>query len=155
MLAKFFLSLFFSNFVLSFCPHTPLPPSLVEVLQSNPTGFQSQIPWGFPVPLPDLLAEETDVVQNLRNSGRTSLVLLFSSLWVVHPVGMGFDFIVVAPLLWSCGSFSFVFERGASFFGGFQHPPVNGYSTASCDFRALSGIECMFFYSTILKQSPL
>ena len=31
-------------------------------------------------------------VQNLHNSGRASLVLLFSSLWVTQPVGMGFDF---------------------------------------------------------------
>ena len=31
-------------------------------------------------------------IQNLHNSGRTSLVLLFSSLWVTHPAGMGFDF---------------------------------------------------------------
>ena len=28
-------------------------PSPVEVLQSNPTGLQSQIPWGFSIPLPD------------------------------------------------------------------------------------------------------
>ena len=34
--------------------------------------------------------------QDLPSSGRTSLVLLFSSLWVAHPVGMGFDFIVMA-----------------------------------------------------------
>ena len=28
---------------------------------------------------------------------KTSLVLLFSSLWVTHPVVMGFDFIMIAP----------------------------------------------------------
>ena len=32
-------------------------------------------------------------VQSLHNSARTSLLLLFSSLWVTHPAGMGFDFI--------------------------------------------------------------
>ena len=37
------------------------------------------------------------VVQNLHNTGRTSLVLLFSSLWVTHLAGMGFDFIVLHP----------------------------------------------------------
>ena len=37
--------------------------------------------------------------QNLHNSGRISLVLLFSSLWVTYSVGIGFDFIVLAPLL--------------------------------------------------------
>ena len=36
-------------------------------------------------------------VQNLRSGGRTSLVVLFSSLWVAHLAGMGFDFIVICP----------------------------------------------------------
>ena len=36
-------------------------------------------------------------VQDLHNSGRTSLVLLFSSRWVTHTVVMGFDFIMIAP----------------------------------------------------------
>ena len=34
-------------------------------------------------------------IQILSNSGRTSLVLLFSSLWLTHLVGMGFDFTVL------------------------------------------------------------
>ena len=38
-------------------------------------------------------------VENLHNSGRTSLVLLFSSLWIIHSVGVGFDFIMIAPFL--------------------------------------------------------
>ena len=40
----------------SWCTHILFVPSFprsVEVLQSNPTGLQSQIPWGFSVPLPD------------------------------------------------------------------------------------------------------
>ena len=44
-------------------------------------------------------------VQNLHNSARTSLVLLFSSLWVTHPAGMRFNFIVIASLLPTCCSF--------------------------------------------------
>ena len=56
------------------------------------------------------------VTQNLHNSGRTSLVLLFSSLWITHLVGMGFDFIMIVPLLQSRCSFFFVFGRGVSFF---------------------------------------
>ena len=47
-------------------------------------------------------------VQNVifNNSVRTSLVLLFSSLWVTYPAVMGFDFTVVTPLLPShCGFF--------------------------------------------------
>ena len=44
-------------------------------------------------------------VQNLHNSARTSLVLLFSSLWVTHLAGMRFNFIVIAFLLPTCYSF--------------------------------------------------
>ena len=56
-------------------------PSPVEVLQSNPVGLQSLLPWGFPVPLPEPRAGKPDVgAQNFHNSGRTSLVLSFSSL---------------------------------------------------------------------------
>ena len=55
-------------------------------------------------------------IQNLHNSGRTSLVLLFSSLWVTHPMVTGLDFIVIMPLLLSCFVFFFVFGCGVSFF---------------------------------------
>ena len=41
--------------------------------------------------------------------------IMFSSLWVTHPVVMGFDFIVIVPLLPSHCSFSFVFGWGVSF----------------------------------------
>ena len=74
-------------------------------------------------------------------------------LWVAHLMGIGFDFILVAPLLLP-PYFSFVLGCVVSFFGGFQHPPVNGCSTASCDCGAFAGEnECMSFYSTILNQS--
>ena len=40
---------------------------------------------------------------------------MFSSLWVTHLAGMGFDFIMIVPLLLShCGFF--VFGHGISFF---------------------------------------
>ena len=87
---------------------------------------------------------------NLHNSVRTSLILLFSSLWVTHPMGMGFDFIMIAPLLPSNCCFSLVLGCGLSFLGGRQHPPVNGCSTAGCDFGVLTGEdELMFFHFTI------
>ena len=38
-------------------------------------------------------------VQNLHNKGRTSLVLLFSSLWITHLAGIGFDLSWFVPLL--------------------------------------------------------
>ena len=86
--------------------------------------------------------------QNLHNSGRTSLVLLFSNLWVIYPVGVGLGFIMIAASPASL-------NMGVSFFlGGFQHPPVNGCSTASCNSGAFSrGDEHTFFCSTILNQS--
>ena len=80
------------------------------------------------------------------------MILLFSSLWASHLVGMGFDFIIIVPFLPSRCGFFFVFGHGVSFLGVFQHPPVNGCSTASCDFGALTGDECMPFYSAILNQ---
>ena len=42
-----------------------------------------------------------------------------------------------ASLLPSRCSF-FVFGHGVSYFDGSQYPPVDGYSTASCDFGALA-----------------
>ena len=53
--------------------------------------------------------------QDLHSRGWKSVVQLFSSLWVTHPVVMGFDFIVIVPLLPSHCGFSFVFGCGVSF----------------------------------------
>ena len=93
--------------------------------------------------------------QNHHNTWRTSLLLLFSSLWVTHLAGMGFDFIMIVPFLPSHYSFFFVFEHGVSSFGGSQRPPVDGWSRASCNFGALSvGEECTSFCSAILNQKP-
>ena len=43
------------------------------------------------------------------------MVLLFSSLWVTHPVGMRFGFITIVSLLLSHCSFFFVFGFVVSF----------------------------------------
>ena len=92
-------------------------------------------------------------VQNLHSSERTSMILLFSSLWVTHLAGMGFDFIVIVPLLPSHCTFFFVFGCGVSYFSRFQHPPVNGCSTASCNLGALTGgDEHTPFYCAVLNQ---
>ena len=70
--------------------------------------------------------------------------------------GMRFDFIVFAPVLPSCCSFFFDFGHGVSYFGGFQHLPVDGCSIVSWDFCGLiGGDECTSFYSTILNQKCL
>ena len=92
---------------------------------------------------------------------RTFLILLFSSLWVTHPMGIGFDFIMIVPLPPFLCSFFFVFGHGSCFsflfffffFGGFQNSPINGCSTASCNFVALTGgDEHTSFFSAILNQ---
>ena len=69
------------------------------------------------------------------------------------PASIGFDFIVIVALLpFHCG-FSFVLGCGVAFFGGFQCLPVDGCSTASCDFDALAGEDARTsFYSTIVNQ---
>ena len=57
----------------------------------------------------------------------------------------------IVPLLTSCYGFSFVLGCGVSFFVRFQHPPIDGCPTASCDFGILKGEgELMSFYSAIL-----
>ena len=91
-------------------------------------------------------------VQNLYNGGKISFVLLSFSLWVTHTVGMRFDFIKIMSLLQSCWSYFFVVGHGICLFDGFQHPPVNGCSTASCNLSALTGgDQHMSFYSAILN----
>ena len=73
-----------------------------------------------------------------------------------HPAVMGFDFIVIVPLLPSHCGFSFVFGCGVSFFGEFQCLPVDDCSAVSCDSGALTrGSGRMSFYSAILNQTPL
>ena len=83
---------------------------------------QGQIPWVFPVSVGSPGWEAWHGVQNLHNSARTSLVLSFSHLWVTHLAFLGFDIIVIAPLLPTHCSCLFVFRRGVSLFGGFPHP---------------------------------
>ena len=54
--------------------------------------------------------------QNFHSGGWTSVIWVFSSLWVTHLAVMGFDFIVFESLLqFHCG-LSFVFGCGVSFF---------------------------------------
>ena len=81
--------------------------------------------------------------------------IMFSSLWVTHLVGMGFDFIMTVSFLPSCCSF-FVFGHRVSFFVEVRHPPVDGCSTAICSFGVLEGgDEHTSFYPTILNQKPI
>ena len=130
------------------------PPVLWKSYNQIPLVFKAGFPGDFQSLF--LVCRLGSGVLNFHNSVRMSLVLLFSSLWVTHLAGMEFDFIMILPLLMSYCSFFFVFEHGVSFFGGFQHPPVNGSSRSGCNFGALTGgDEHMSFYSTFLTQKPL
>ena len=93
------------------------------------------------------------VVHGVTKS-RTRLSSCTTSLWVTNLAGMGFDFIVIVPLLPSHCRFFFVCGHGGSFFGRFQYPPVNGCSTAGCDFGALAGGDECMSYSAILNRKP-
>ena len=143
-----------------FCLYSPRleflsPPVLWEFCNQISLGFKvrfpgnsqslcqirrlQSLPWG------------SEPSEQWENFFRT----LLSSLWVTHLEGMGFDFIVIVPLLPSCWGFLFVFGRGVSFFGRFQHPPVYGCSIARNGFGALTGEnKHMSFCSAILNQKP-
>ena len=56
---------------------------------------------------------------------------------------------VILSLLPSFGGFSFALGNGVSFWGGIEHPPVNGFSAVSCNFAGLTGEdEHTSFYFT-------
>ena len=83
----------------------------------KPTGDQGQVPWEFPVPLSDPQAGKSDVGLRTFTTVRELLWYeLFSSWWITHSVGIGFDFIMIVPLLTFHCSFFFVFGCGISFF---------------------------------------
>ena len=66
----------------------------------GPAGLHSQIPWGLSVPLSDPQAGKPDMgLRTFTKVVKLLLVLLFSSLWVTHPVDRGFNFIIIESLL--------------------------------------------------------
>ena len=74
-----------------------IPPVLWIIIKSHWLSRSDSL--GIPSPFDGFLVWEAwSGVQNLHNSGKTSLVLLFSSLWVTHVVSMGFDFIMICTL---------------------------------------------------------
>ena len=69
--------------------------------------------------------------------------------------GYGIWFYHVHPFYCLTVASSLSLECRISFFGGFQCPPVDGISTASCNFGAFAGIdEHMSFYFAILNWKP-
>ena len=96
---------------------------------------------------PDPQAGEPDVELRILTP-MSELLQLFSSLWVAHPVIMGFDYIMSVPLLPSCCDFFFVFGCRISFL--VSSSLFYCYSAVSCDFGVLmGGGEHKVFYSAI------
>ena len=69
---------------------------------------------------------------------------------------MGFDFLVIAPLLREASLWLLIcLWMWGIFFGEVQYLPVNNCSAVSCDSGALTRrSESMSFYSTILNPVP-
>ena len=80
------------------------------------------------------------------------IVIIFSSLWVTHLAGMGFDCIMVLPFQPSPYGSSFSLNMQYLFLAGrFQRPPIDSSSTASCIFGTLAGGDkWTSFYFAIL-----
>ena len=83
------------------------------------------------------------------------MVLLFCSLQFAHPVGMEFDFNVIAPFLPSHYHSPLLLDVMylcvcvCVCVCVFQHPPVDGCSAGGCKFGILTENEHTYFYSTI------
>ena len=91
--------------------------------------------------------------QILHKSGNTSFILLFSSLWFTHLVGMRFEFVMIV-LLYHLAEASSSFNVVPLFylfiyFFEFQHPPVEGCSIASCNFDAVCRGRCVYIIHTL------
>ena len=76
--------------------------------------------------------------------------------WRLPPRGVWDIILIMFALLLPSHCSLFVFGYWVSLLGGFQCPPVNGCSTASCDFGALAGgDEHTSFYSATWTRSPI
>ena len=102
-----------------FCPprlESVFPPVLWKSCSQVPLAFKVIFPrdsqslyW---IPRLGSLTQGLEPLQQWENF----LVLLFSSLWITHSAGMGFDLNMFVPLLPSWCGFFFVFGHGISFF---------------------------------------
>ena len=93
--------------------------------------------------------------QDFHSYGRTSVVSIFSSLWVTHLAGVGFYFIMITRLLLSYCGFFFVLDKvNLFFFFRYQQFFVNGCSAVSCHFGVFMRKGELPSYSVILLASP-
>ena len=92
--------------------------------------------------------------QNFHSLKSLCNVILFQ--FVDHQGDMGFDFIMIVPLLLSHWSFFFVFECGVTFLAGSSEVFVvivaAGCSLVSCDFDVSIRGAVMSFYSGIFRS---
>ena len=71
-------------------------------------------------------------------------------IWFYHDCTPPTTSLQLLLCLWTWGIFFFGGGVGGEFF---QHPPVDGCSTASCNFGSLTrGDDCTSFYSAILNR---
>ena len=95
------------------CVHPPrveslFPPVLRSSCTQAPLNFKAECS-GAPPPNAGPLGRRAWLgAQSSHSCGRISVIQLFSSLWVAHPGGMGFDYTSHAPLLPSCPGFFFM-----------------------------------------------
>ena len=137
------------------------PPRLESLLPSVLWKACNQILLALKVRFPEVSVPLSDPRTGKTDVRFRTLTVVQELLWYYSPVCESptwqvWDFIMNVPLLQSLCSFFFVFGHGVSSYGGFQHPPVDGCSIASCKFDAVAGRdEPMSFYSAILNQKPM
>ena len=123
----------------------------VALLQSNPAGLQSQIPCeSLPSPLlldpqQASLMWDSEPLQHWEKF--SGIIVLLSvghppqeyGIWFYCDCTPSYHLIVVSPLYLGVAHL-------------WQHPPVDGGSTANCSFWSVTGDVHMSFYSAILNQ---
>ena len=121
------------------------PPRLESLCPPVLWKSCNQIPVAFKVRFPRIPSSFVRSPGGKPDMGFRTFTIVGKFLWHYcspvcghPPTGMRLEFIMIVPLRPSRCSF-FVFGYGVSLFGGFQCPPVDGCSTASCDFVALAG----------------
>ena len=116
-----------------------IPPGLWKSYNEIPLAFKIIFPEDFQslcqIPMLGSLTWGLEPTQQWENFYGLTVFQFVScpcgryEIWFYHPC---------APPTISLWLF-FVFGCGVSFSAGFQHPPADGCSTASCDFGALAG----------------
>ena len=131
-----FESQYMQSFVCVLWDWSLFPPVLWKSNNQIPLAFKVRFPGDFQSLLSDPQAGMPDVgFRTFTTVGK--LLWYYCSPVCGSPTWWVWDLILsIMPLLSPCCSFFFVFGHGVSFFGGFQHLPVNGCSTASCNFGA-------------------